>query len=197
MLCNMYLFNAGLNKYEYVKHCIIVANTYGHGVISLLLSLFYCWVTRPPVEATPPKPSWWHHAHAWEFLHHAHPASCTWRQPCACAKALPVAWRLYVGVARPLPAFQKQATASQGRQRWYCYQRWRLPRLDMHKQHLVNCVWHCKYIVNSSVLLVNNNWMYLLFILQTSHIFGLARLLLCYALCVHSFICVWAMVCFT
>ena len=162
----------------------------GMASYSLLLSLFYCWVTRLPAEATPPKPSWWHHAHAWEFLHHAHPASCTWRQPCACAKALPVAWRLYVGVARPLPAFQKQATASQGRQRWYCCQRWRYPRLDMHKQHLVDCVGHCKYIVNSSELLVNYNWMYLLFILQTSHIFGLSRLLLCYALCTFILKCV-------
>ena len=37
MLYNMYLFNAGLNKYEYVKHCIIVANTYGHGVIFVVV----------------------------------------------------------------------------------------------------------------------------------------------------------------
>ena len=145
----------------------------GHGVISLLLSLFSCWLTRPPAEATPPSPVDDTTRMRGSPCIHAcvpHPASCTCRQPCACAKALPVAWRLYVGVARPLPAFQKQATASQGRQRWYHYQRWRLPRLDMHKQHLVNCVCHCKYIVNSSVLVVNSNWMYFIyFILHTSH----------------------------
>ena len=43
MLCNMYLFNAGLNKYEYVKCCIIVANTYGHSVIRVVLVIVYCW----------------------------------------------------------------------------------------------------------------------------------------------------------
>ena len=119
MLYNMYLFNAWLNKYEHVKHCIIVAYTYAHGVISLLLSLFYCWVTRLPVEATPPKPSWWPHAHAWELLHLCPSGIMHWRQPGACAQPLPAAWRLYVGVARPFPAFQKQATASQGHQCWH------------------------------------------------------------------------------
>ena len=177
-----------------MKCCIIVANTYW-GMASYRCCC-HCFLVdwrgllrrpRPHAQLMTPRacvgvPAF---MPVCPTRHHA-PAA----KPCACAKALPVAWRLYVGVARPLPAFQKQATASQGRQRWYCYQRWRLPRLDMHKQHLVNCVWHCKYIVNSSVLLVNNNWMYLLFILQTSHIFGLARLLLCYALCTFIHMCV-------
>ena len=121
MLCNMYLFNAGLNKYEYVKCCIIVANTYGHGVIRVVVVIVYCWGDAAFLRnATPPLPIWCHSACVgvlgllcvYPVPHHA-PAVIGR----ACADQLPVAWRLYVGVARPLPAFQKQATVCQGRQR--------------------------------------------------------------------------------
>ena len=120
MLYHMYLFNAWLNKYKWLKCCIIVAKTYGawrHLVVVVIVSCWgdaaSCGSHAPSAHVVPQRMRWspWIHACV------PHTASGTCGQGRACSNELPVAWWLYVGVARPLPDIPEVATVCQGRQR--------------------------------------------------------------------------------